>query len=244
MPDRHVGTSFGDGALAGCFSVHGVHGEIKVVDDLPGAFAQTVIDAFASRTEELFDLALSGGTTARSCYERLAEDGAASVDWLSVNVYWGDERCVPPNDPDSNQLLGRQALLERVGAANAVYPMDCQEGPDAYQLRLGEVGRLDLVHLGLGPDGHTASLFPDSAALDADPGQLVASNIDPSGRNPHRRMTLTYSGISRARLVVFTVGGEAKRKPLQDVIDGVDVPAGRVVADRVLWLVDRDAAPR
>ncbi|MDQ6784643.1 MAG: 6-phosphogluconolactonase [Actinomycetota bacterium] len=221
-----------------------MHGELKVVDDLPGAFAQTVIDAFGSRSEELFYLALSGGSTARVCYERLSEEGAASVDWLSVNVYWGDERCVPADDPDSNQLLGRQALLERVGAANAVYPMSCEEGPDAYQLRLGEVGRLDVIHLGLGADGHTASLFPDSPALDADPGQLVAVNTDPSGRNPHPRMTLTYSGISRARLVVFTVSGEAKRKALSDVVNGVDLPAGRVVADRVLWLVDRDAAPR
>lgn len=224
--------------------MHGVHGELKVVDDLPGAFAQTAIDAFSSRSEELFYLALSGGSTARVCYERLAEDGAASVDWLSVNVYWGDERCVPADDPDSNQLLGRQALLERVGAANAVFPMSCEEGPDAYQLRLGEVGRLDVIHLGLGADGHTASLFPDSPALDADPGQLVALNTDPSGRNPHPRMTLTYSAISRARLVVFTVAGEDKRQVLTDLVGGADLPAGRVVADRVLWLVDRDAAPR
>ena len=143
---------------------------------------------------------------------------------MSVNVYWGDERCVPPDDPDSNQLLGRQALLERVGAANAVFPMSCEEGPDAYQLRLGEVGRLDVIHLGLGADGHTASLFPDSPALDADPGQLVALNTDPSGRNPHPRMTLTYSGISRARLVVFTVSGEAKRQVLTDLVDGADLP--------------------
>ena len=106
------------------------------------------------------------------------------IDWLSVNIYWGDERCVPPDHPDSNQLLGRQALLERVGAANAVYPMSCDEGPDAYQLRLGEIGKLDVIHLGMGSDGHTASLFPDSPALDADPGQLVARNEDPSGRNP------------------------------------------------------------
>ena len=120
---------------------------------------------------------------------------------------------MPPDDPDSNQLLGRQALLERVGAANAVYPMSCEEGPDAYQLRLGEIGKLDVIHLGMGPDGHTASLFPDSPALDADPGQLVALNEDPSGRNPHPRMTLTFSGIARSRLVLFTVAGEGKREP-------------------------------
>ncbi|MHB1533529.1 MAG: 6-phosphogluconolactonase [Acidimicrobiales bacterium] len=220
-----------------------MEGELIVVDDLPGAFAEQVIGAFESRPEELFCLALSGGSTARTCYERLAAESSPRIDWLSVNVYWGDERCVPSDDPESNQLLGRQALLERVGAANAVYPMNCEEGPDAYQLRLGEVGKLDLIHLGMGPDGHTASLFPNSSALDADPGQLVARNVDPAGRNPHPRLTLTFSGIARARLVVFTVAGEAKRDTLQAVVDGADLPAGRVRADRVVWLVDPEAAP-
>src|SRR5205807_10424136 len=144
----------------------------------------------------------------------------------------------------SNELLGRRALLERVGAANAVHPMRCEDGPEAYQLLLGEVGRLDLIHLGLGPDGHTASLFPNSPALNADPGQLVCLNEDPSGRNPHQRMTLTYAGLSRARLILFTVAGEAKRKAMQAVADGEDVPAARVRADRIIWLVDPAAAPR
>lgn len=221
-----------------------MNGDLIVVDDLPGAFASHVIAAYENRPEELFSMALSGGETARRCYERLATDGADPIDWLSVNFYWGDERCVPPDDPDSNQLLGRQALLERVGAANAVYPMNCEEGADAYQLRLGEVGKLDLIHLGLGPDGHTASLFPGSPALDADPGQLVALNADPNGNNPHRRMTLTFSGIARSRLVVFTVAGKQKRDALKAVLEGADLPAARVEADRVVWLVDRDAAPR
>jgi 6-phosphogluconolactonase len=221
-----------------------VNGELILVDDLPGAFADQVIGAYQQRRGELFSLVLSGGGTAAPCYERLAQQGGSLIDWLSVNVYWGDERCVPADDPASNQLLGRQALLERVGAANAVYPMSCEEGPDAYQLRLGEVGRLDVVHLGMGPDGHTASLFPGSPALEADPGQLVARNEDPSGRNPHPRMTLTFSGIARARLVVFTIAGENKREALQAVVDGADLPAGRVEADRVVWLVERDLAPR
>ena len=170
--------------------------------------------------------------------------GAEQIDWWLVNVVWTDERCVAADDVNSNQLLVRQALLEKVGAANAVYPMRCQEGPEPYQLRLGEMGRIDVVHLGMGPDGHTASLFPGSPALDADPGVLVTMNEDPSGRNPFKRMTLTYSGIARGRLVIFTVAGESKREAMQAVYDGADLPAARVTADQVIWLVDPAAAPR
>jgi 6-phosphogluconolactonase len=220
-----------------------VHGELIVVEDVPGAFAARVVDAFHDRVDEEFSLALSGGPTARAAYERLAEVGAEQIDWWLVNILWSDERCVPPDDPNSNQLLVRQALLERVGAANAVYPMRCEEGPEPYQLRLGEMGRIDVVHLGLGPDGHTASLFPGSPALDADPGMLVTITEDPTGRNPFRRMTLTYSGIARGRLVIFTVAGENKHEAMQAIYDGADLPAARVTADRVIWLVDPAAAP-
>lgn len=221
-----------------------MNGELVVVDDVPGAFAGRVIDAFATRPGDSFAMALSGGDTARRCYERLAAEGAQRIDWWAVDIYWGDERCVPPDSSESNQRLVREALLERVGAANAVYPMRCEEGPDPYQLRVGEVGRFDVTHLGLGPDGHTASLFPGSPALDADPGRLVYLNSDPSSRNPHPRMTLTLSGIARSRLVLFTVAGESKREALQAVVDGADLPAARVTAERVIWLVDREAAPR
>jgi 6-phosphogluconolactonase/glucosamine-6-phosphate isomerase/deaminase len=134
-------------------------------------------------------------------------------------------------------------LLDRVGAANATYPMRCAEGPDPYQLRIGELGKLDLVHLGMGPDGHTASLFPRSSALDADPGRLVVMNEDPLGHNKLPRMTLTFAGIARARLVVFTVAGEDKRDAFRRVHEGdPTAPASRVTADRVVWLVDRAAA--
>lgn len=221
-----------------------MNGELLVVDDVPGEFAERVIECFHRRPEEDFSLALSGGETARLCYERLAEIGREQIDWWHVEVYWGDERCVPADGPDSNERLGREALLERVGAARAVHPMRCDDGPATYQLRVGELGRFDVVHLGLGADGHTASLFPGSGALDADPGLLVTLNDDPSGRNPHQRMTLTYSGIARARLALFTVMGEDKREAVQAIHDGADLPAARVQADTVLWLVDRAAAPR
>jgi 6-phosphogluconolactonase len=220
-----------------------VNGDLFVVDDVPGAFAERVIEAFQARSDDEFCMALSGGDTARACYERLAQLAVELIDWWAVSIFWGDERCVPPDDPDSNQLLVRQALLERIGAANAVYPMRCDEGPEAYQLRLGEIGKLDLVHLGMGADGHTASLFPNSLALDADPGQLVTFNDDPSGHNRHRRMTLTYAALSRARLVLFTVAGAAKKPAMQAIVDGADLPAARVRAEKVIWLVDPEAAP-
>jgi 6-phosphogluconolactonase len=213
-----------------------------VVDDVPGEFAEQVIEAFNARPSDGFSLMLSGGETARRCYERLADVGSNRIDWWKVDIYWGDERCVPLDHEDSNYRLGREALLERLGAVNANYPMRCDEGPDPYQLRLGELGRVDVVHLGLGADGHTASLFPGSPALDADPGRLVVMNSDPTGRNPHRRMTLTYAGISRARLVLVTVSGESKRDALARVLAGEDVPASHIRAERVLWLVDPAAA--
>ena len=219
-----------------------MHGELVVVDDVPGEFAERVIEAFHGRPADDFSLALSGGETARRCYERLADDAGNQIDWWKVDVYWGDERCVPLDHKDSNYRLGREALLERLGAVNANYPMRCDEGADPYQLRIGQLGRFDVIHLGLGPDGHTASLFPDSPALKADPGRLVVMNEDPSGRNPHPRMTLTFAGIDRARLVLVTVSGESKAEALARVVRGDDIPANRVTAEQVLWLADPAAA--
>lgn len=220
-----------------------VPGELRVVPDVPAAFAEYVVDAFAHRTGEYFSLAASGGKTARRCYEQLADTAAETIDWWAVDLYWGDERCVPADSPDSNERLVRDALLERVGAAHTVHPMRCADGPEHYQLRIGEVGRIDVIHLGMGPDGHTASLFPGSPALAAPPGRLVVMNADPSGRNPFERMTFTFDAIARGRLVVVTVEGEDKREALQAIHDGADLPAARIGGDRVVWLVDPAAAP-
>ena len=219
-----------------------MHGDLVVVDDVPGEFAERVIEAFLGRPAEVFTLALSGGETARRCYERLADAGGTQIDWWQVDVYWGDERCVPLEDPDSNYRLGREALLARVGAVNANYPMRCEEGSDSYHQRIGQLGRIDLVHLGLGADGHTASLFPGSSGLVTDPGRLVALNEDPSGTNPHQRMTLTYAGIERARLAIVTVAGEDKADALARVHNGEDLPATHVKAERLIWLADPAAA--
>lgn len=218
-------------------------GELVIVDDVAAEFAERVIESFHARPNDGYSIALSGGSTARRCYERLADDAGTQIDWWKVDVYWGDERCVPPDDESSNYRLAREALLDRVGAANATYPMRCEEGPDPYQLRIGELGRFDVVHLGLGPDGHTASIFPGSPALQADPGRLVVMNEDSSGGNKLPRMTLTFTGIARARLVLVTVAGEEKREALARVrADDAECPGSHIRADRVVWLVDPAAA--
>ncbi len=217
-------------------------GEVDIVDDVPQAFASRVIDAFIDRSEATFSLAVSGGGTARRCYERLAADGAEAIDWWAVDLYWGDERCVDANSTDSNERLVREALLERIGAANEVHPMRCEAGPEPYQLKISTLPAIDVIHLGMGPDGHTASLFPGSSALSADAGRLVVMNEDPSGRNPHRRMTFTFSAIARARLVLITVEGEEKREMFARVRSGDDLPVSRVRAPMVVWLVDPAAA--
>src|SRR4051794_1474318 len=96
-------------------------GELLVTEDVPGEFAEQLVGCFNARLGDSFSLALSGGSTARACYERVASDAGSRIDWWKVDVYWGDERCVPHNDVDSNYRLAREALLDRVGAANATH---------------------------------------------------------------------------------------------------------------------------
>lgn len=215
--------------------------DIRIVDDVAAAFADTVIESFARRVEPGFTLVLSGGDTARLCYEKLADDGAAAIDWSVVDVLMGDERCVAPDDADANQRLVRESLLDRVGQVSAFHPMSCHDVDD-YDRLLAWLPALDLVHLGLGPDGHTASLFPDSAGLEAPPGRMAIINSDPSGRNPHDRMTMTFGAIARARRVVFTVSGSSKRQAWAEVRSGADIPANRVRAAEITWIVDHAAA--
>jgi 6-phosphogluconolactonase len=222
--------------------VSGPPGTIDVVSDVAEAFAETVLTAYAARTGPRFSLVLSGGPTARRCYERLALRGAGRIDWTLVDIYMGDERCVAPDDPDANQRLVREALIDAVGAVGSFRPMSCEEGPEAYERLVSEVVSFDVVHLGLGPDGHTASLFPGSTALEAPPETLVVCSVDPNDRNPYERMTLTLAGLARAQLVVFTVSGESKREVLAAISSGADLPAARVRAHQVVWLVDREAA--
>lgn len=214
-------------------------GELRVVDDVPAAFVE-VVRATVSETapgSRRTTLALSGGETARRCYERLSR--AESIDWQSVECYLGDERCVPPDDPDANERLVREALVDRV-PLGAFHPMDCAR-PEEYETLVAAAEPLDLVHLGLGPDGHTASLFPGSRALESPPGRLVVHNVDPSGRNKHERLSFTFEAINRSRLALFTVEGAGKQEALHGILTGEDLPAARVRAARVIWLCDRDA---
>ncbi len=220
-----------------------IDGTVRIVDDVAAAFADTVIDAFTGRVEPGFTLVLSGGPTARLCYEHLAEVGAGRIDWRVVDVFMGDERCVPADDVDANQRLVRESLLDRVGPVASFHPMSCDDVDDYDRLMAG-IAALDLVHLGLGPDGHTASLFPGSPDLDAPAGRMAVVTRDPDGRNPHDRMSLTFSAIARARRVVFTVSGQSKRDVWAQMEAGTDVPATRVRAAEITWIVDHDTAGR
>ena len=215
-------------------------GDVRVVDDVAVAFAEEVVAAFASRPRSRFSLLVSGGPTAQLCYAALARD-QERIAWPAVDVFWGDERCVPADDPASNQRLVREALLDHLPNVGSIHPMSCDDGLASYAQLLADQGSLDLAHLGLGPDGHTASLFPGSSPLAIDSYDLVAITEDPSGRNPHRRMTVTLPAIARARKVVFTVAGAEKAEALAAVLAGEHLPAARVRAASVLWIVDAAA---
>jgi 6-phosphogluconolactonase len=213
------------------------------VDDVPRAFSDAVREAYATRPGPRYALVLSGGSTARECYEVLAT--TEGIDWSLVDVYVGDERVVPPDDDDANQRLIKEALLDQVGPVGSFSPMPTvgpvDECVGAYQRTMSDLVTgpgIDLVHLGMGPDGHTASLFAGAPTLDAEPGVLVLATEDPNGVNPHPRLTLTLPAINSARTAVFTVAGASKAAAVAALVRGDDLPAARVHAGRTLWLVD------
>lgn len=209
-------------------------GEVRVVPHVPAAFAELVT------TTRPRSVALSGGATARACYTLCAT--AANVDWSQVDVLFGDERWVPVHDRDSNEGMARVAFLDEVQPAQVHSMYHAGPTPEAAAAAYDELvdgfGPIDLVHLGLGPDGHTASLFPGSAALEVT-DRLVVTNGDDA--HPHRRLTFTYPAIARAHLVVVTVAGADKRAALGRIRAGDDLPGARIAAERVVWLVDPDA---
>jgi 6-phosphogluconolactonase len=203
-----------------------------VVDDVPAAFTDLVA------AEAPASIAFSGGDTARESYEHLRTRRDA-VAWDAVDVWFGDERWVPVEAPDSNEGMARAALLDHV-PVRAVHSMrhaadSIDAAAAAYDAEVAGVPPIDLVHLGLGPDGHTASLFPGTPALAVD-DRLVVPNGD--DLHPHPRLTFTFPALARARLVVFTVAGDDKRDALARVRAGEDLPAAHVDAERVVWLVD------
>lgn len=214
--------------------------------------------AIAARAQ--FSVALSGGSTPRPLFERLAtEELASQLPWSSVHVFWGDERCVPPDHPDSNYAMARETLLDHVpipppnvhriqgemepSEAAAVYERTLRQffvpGPEP------EMVTFDLVLLGLGTDGHTASLFPGSELLE-EQSRWVAANRADQARG--WRVTLTPPAINAARHVTFLVAGAGKATILQQVLSGPRQPGSlpaQIVDPRsgnLLWLLDSAAA--
>jgi 6-phosphogluconolactonase len=203
-----------------------------------------------------FSVALAGGATPRRTYELLATRGFTDqAPWDRVHVFWGDERCVPLTDPRSNARLAMAAWLDRAPIPrDQIHPIDCAPDPAAaarqYEALLkeffaGQPPRLDLVLLGLGDDGHTASLFPGAPVL-AEPERWAAAVYAAAGGL--HRVTLTAPLINQARLVAFLVAGGAKAAILQEVLHGPRDPARlpaqliRPVSGDLLWLADLEAA--
>lgn len=229
--------------------------ELVVVRDAP-AVARGACERVAGAVQEAqragrrCALALAGGATPRAAYELLA--ASPGIDWTQVDLFWGDERAVPLDHPDSNYHMVRETLLAPATVRAArVYPMPvdlpdldaaAQQYDATLQRVLGTPPRFDLVLLGLGEDGHTASLFPGQAAIDEEERYVVATaapRIAP-------RLTLTRPALRAARTLLFLVSGAGKRAPLAAILDGKEatpLPAARVAreAARVTWIVDRAA---
>ncbi len=215
---------------------------------LADAVARWIADAIEADLRERgrCALALSGGTTPRPVYERLARAPLASrIAWRSVTVYFGDERAVPPADPRSNFAMARAALLDRVDLPAAqIHRMEAERGDrDAaardYERILPE--RLDLLLLGMGADGHTASLFPGSPLL-AERGRRVAPATGPTP--PRERLTITPPVIAQARRVVVLVGGAEKAATVARALGSPPRPLELPVQLALggTWFLDTEAA--
>jgi 6-phosphogluconolactonase len=240
---------------------NGAKDVIKVYPDaesMSRAAAELVARRAAEAVEARgrFCAALSGGRTPRRAYELLAtEPLTGRVDWKRVHIFWGDERCVPPDDPLSNERTARSALLDRVPIPpDHVHPIRCASSPGEAAARYADCIRaffrgcamsFDLVLLGLGENGHTASLFPGSAILN-ERSRLVAEVHLPG--EEFARVTMTVPLINGARAAVFLVSGASKALMLRRVLEGAGdlplLPAQliRPLNGEVVWMVDRAAA--
>jgi len=235
--------------------------EIHVVPDaeslaLAGADEFARAAGEAAQKDRLFCVAVAGGSTPLGVYRRLTQPPhRGAIRWKRVRFFWGDERCVPPEHPRSNFRAARGSLLRPLGIPpRHVFRMKGEENPAraalAYEAMLrrhvpGRPPRLDLVLLGLGTEGHTASLFPDTEAL-SEQRRLVAANFVPPQNE--WRLTLTYRALNAARRVVFLVSGAEKASVAAKILKKQrgwrSLPASRVAPRRgtVLWLLDEEAA--
>jgi len=223
-----------------------------------GEIARRAAAAVAARGR--CHLALAGGRTPRRTYALLAAPPLRDqLPWGGIHVFFGDERHVPPDHPDSNFRMAREALLDAVPipagqvhriraeaveaeAAARDYQTDLRQ---AFALGSGALPRLDLVLLGMGADGHVASLFPGSAAL-AETGRLVTAGPGPRARDP-ARITLTLPVLNAAAAVLLLVSGADKAERVAEVLGGraPGLPAARLApAGELLWLLDQAAAAR
>jgi len=206
-----------------------------------------------------FTIALAGGSTPKSLYNLLATNARTALPWDRMFFFWGDERHVPPTDPDSNYRMADETMLSKIPVAAAnVFRMKT-ENPDAaavaedyeqtlrkfFQVEPGQVPTFDLILLGMGPDGHTASLFPDTAALQEKSRLVLANWVE---KMKTYRITLTLPVLDAARCVIFLVSGTDKATALHAVLEG-DVPGEQYPAKlvrprqgKLIWLVDRAAA--
>lgn len=235
-------------------------GELFVFDT-PADVAKALAELFirfgqqAIETRGRFCVALAGGRTPKATYELLAKQPYASAfDWKKVEIFFGDERCVPPDSAQSNYKMANDAFLSAVGIPDEnVHRMRGEVDPEEAALMyredvvntLGNEPRLDLVILGMGPDGHTASLFPGTDPLDGDE-MLVRAVYSTSQQQ--WRITLTPRVINNARTVAFAAEGTEKTWILKQVREGPYEPAklpSQIIAPRdgrLVWLVDRAAA--
>jgi len=206
-----------------------------------------------------FTVALSGGSTPKALYSLLAANYATFV-WNRVFLFFGDERHVPPTDPESNYRMVHESLLSNISIpAENVFRVPA-ENPDAlaaaadyeaqlrrfFALKPGEFPRFDLILLGMGPDGHTASLFPDSEALDEKSRLVVANWV--AKFNTHR-ITVTFPVLNHAAEVIFLASGADKADMLHRVLEGKNtppLPSQRVqpTDGKLLWMLDEAAAAK
>lgn len=217
-----------------------MHHDLEVLAD-PEALAKAAAGFVADRARRaaqdrgLFHFAVSGGHTPWAMFAQLAGE---EVPWDRMVIYQVDERIAPPDDADRNLSHLHQALGSAPAQVRAmpVNDPDVEQAAAGYGSSLPE--RFDLVHLGLGPDGHTASLVPSDPVLEVT-DRLVAITGTYQGR---RRMTLTYPALSRAHQLLWLVSGQDKREPLAKLLAGdPSIPAGRVHADASLVMADRQA---